>query len=131
MTRRLSTSVFTLLFLGAMFGGLFHMTMSMDMTGNMIGCPYMTHEEVLCSMSVFDHIGSWQSAFSAVIPSLTLLLSALVAAVLILSVAPNLLLKHKFREPPLSRELLHRTYSYSSRPLQELFSNGILHPKLF
>ncbi len=131
MIRRLSILVFTLIFLGAMFGGLFHVTMGMDMTGNMSGCPFMTHEEVVCSMSVLDHIGLWQSAFSAVVPSLTLLLSALVAAVLVLSVAPNLLLKQKFREPPLPRELLHRTYLYSYRPLQELFSSGILHPKLF
>jgi len=131
MTRRLSTFVFTLLFLGAMFGGLFHMTMGMDMTGNMTGCPFMTHEQTLCSMSVLDHIGSWQSVFSAVVPSLTLLLSVLVTAVFVLSVAPNLLLKQRFRELPLSRELLHRTYSFSYRPLQELFSNGILHPKLF
>lgn len=131
MTRRLSALVFTLIFLGAMFGGLFHLTMGMDITGNIAGCPFMTNERALCSMSVLDHIGSWQSAFSAVVPSLVLLLSALVAAVLVLLVAPNLLLKRKFREPPLSRELIHRTYLYSYRPLQELFSNGILHPKLF
>ena len=131
MTQRLSTLVFTLLFLGAMFGGLFHMTMGMDMTGNMSDCPFMTHEEVLCSMSVFDHLSSWQTSFLAIIPSLLLLLSALVAAVLVFSVAPNLLSKQKFRELSLSRVVLHRIYSYFYRPLQELFSSGILHPKLF
>lgn len=131
MTRKLTTLVFTLLFLGTMFGSLFHMSMGMDMTGEMSGCPFMLQSEVICQMNLADHIEAWQSAFSAVVPLLTLLLSALAAAVLILSVAPNLLLKQKFREPPFSRELLHRTYSYSYRPFQELFSNGILHPKLY
>lgn len=131
MTRKVGTLVFTLLFLGTMFGSLFHMSMGMDMTGEMSGCPFMSQSEVICQMNLADHIKAWQSAFSAVVPLLTLLLSALVAAVLVLSIAPNLLLKYKFREPTLSRGLQHRTYSYSYRPFQELFSNGILHPKLY
>lgn len=119
-------------FLSVLSLSLFHMpAIGMDMSADTSGCQFMAHEATLCSMSVLDHVGAWKSAFLAVVPSLILLLSALVAAVLVLSVAPNLLLKHKFREPPLSRELQHRTYSYSYRPLQELFSNGILHPKLF
>lgn len=131
MTRRISILAFTLLFLGAMFGGLFHMAMGMDMAGKMSDCPFMAHGEVLCQMSVFDHLNAWQTTFLAATPSLTMLLVALVAAVVVISIAPNLLLKHTFREPSLSKELRHRTYSYSYRVLQELFSNGILHPKLF
>lgn len=129
--QRVSTAIFTVVFLSAMFGGLFHVTSGMDMAGSMPDCPFMTHGETLCSMGVLDHVGLWQATFLAVTPSLIVLLFALVTAVVLLAVAPNLLRKQRFREPLFSKELLQRIYSYSYRPLQELFSSGILHPKLF
>jgi len=134
MRNSIVTAILMILFLGVMFGGLFHMSAGMDMggDGNMSGCPFMSHEETLCSMSVFDHLGAWQSNFLALVPTLTLLLGALVATAVILSVAPHLIFS---RRRPLhetfvlnkSREVL----SFPKRTLQELFSNGILHPKLF
>lgn len=131
MIQKFTTALLAIIFLGAMFGGLFHMTMSMDMTGEMSGCPFSVQGETICSMSALDHIGTWQSTFSATIPGLTLLLSVLAAAVVILSVAPNLLLKPKFRITAIPKEIVERLYTFSYRPLQELFSSGILHPKLF
>ena len=134
MLARLVTALLALLFIGVMFGGLFHMSAGMDMgsDGNMSGCPFMSHEETLCSMSVFDHLGVWQSNFLAVVPMITLLLGALVVTAVLLSVAPHLIFSN--------RRLLHETFvlnknrevlSFPQRSLQELFSNGILHPKLF
>jgi hypothetical protein len=134
MLARLVTALLALLFIGVMFGGLFHMSAGMDMGGdsNMSGCPFMSQEETLCSMSVFDHLGAWQSNFIAVVPTLTLLLGALVATAVLLSVAPHLIFSN--------RRPLHETFvlnkirevlSFPQRSLQELFSNGILHPKLF
>lgn len=131
MIRGLSTAIFILLFLGAMFGGLFHMTMGMDMTGNMSGCPFMTHEETLCSMSVTEHLNAWQSAFTMTVPGFALLLSVLAAAVVLVAIAPNLLQRELFAPPTIAKEIVERVYSFSYRPLQELFSSGILHPKLF
>lgn len=114
-----------------MFGGLFHMSMGMDMTEEMSGCPFTAQGETICSMSALDHIRTWQSTFVATIPGLTLLLSVLAVTLMILSVAPNVLLKPKYRIPVISKEIVERVYTFSYRPLQELFSSGILHPKLF
>jgi hypothetical protein len=117
--------------LGAMFVSLFHMSMGMDMSGGMTDCPFMAHEEVICPMNLADHIGAWKSVFLSVVPSLTLLLVVAGMTVFVASVAPNLLRKIEYASPPLQRWLEVRTYTFSYRPLQELFSNGILHPKIF
>lgn len=119
-------------FLSVLSMSLFHMpTVGMDMSGDTSGCPFMTHEATLCSMSVLDHVGAWKSAFLAVVPGFILLLLVLVGAIVLLAVAPNLLVKQKYRILPLLKNTTERTYSFSYRPLQELFSNGIIHPKLF
>lgn len=118
-------------FLGTMFFSLFHMSMGMDMHGGMVDCPFMAHEEVICPMNLADHIGAWKSVFLATVPALTLLLAITGVAVSVISVAPNLLRKIEYASPPLQRWLAVRIYSFSYRPLQELFSNGILHPKVF
>lgn len=131
MTRRFGVVVIILVFLGTMFGGLFHMTSAMDMSGDMSGCAFMTHGEAICSMNTLDHISAWKSAFTAITPSLTLLLLALAAVAIVLAVAPNLLLRQRYRPQILPREVRDRIYTFSYRPLQELFSSGILHPKLF
>jgi len=132
---RLATKILAVtllaLFLGAMFFSLFHMTMGMDMTGSMSDCPFMAHEEVICPMDLADHIGAWKSAFLAATPTTVLLLSVAGAVVLVASFAPHLLSSRGRPIPVLHRQLRERTYSFSYRPLQELFSNGILHPKLF
>lgn len=117
--------------LGAMFLSLFSMSSGMDMTGSMSDCPFMSHGEVLCPMNVADHIGAWQSVFQAIAPAMVLLLAVAVAVASVASVAPHLLLPRFKPIPILERSLHERTYSFSYRPLQELFSNGILHPKLF
>lgn len=134
MKRRIFATILTILFLGAMFGGLFHMTAGMDMSGEggASGCPFMAHEETLCSMSIFDHLGAWQADFMAVVPTLTLLLGAVAAALVLLAVAPHLL----FSDQKLlyQRRVLYKQptrFLVPIRPLQELFSNGILNPKLF
>lgn len=119
------------IFLATFFLSLFQMPASMGMPGEMSGCPFMSHEEVVCSMSSLDHLAAWQSAFTATVPSFVLLILALIAAVALSAVAPNLFGRLTYFEPPLLRSVRERTYTFSYRPLQELFSNGILHPKLF
>jgi len=124
-------STMLLFLLGTMFVSLFHLSMGMDMTGGMTDCPFAANEEVICPMNLGDHIGAWKAAFLSVVPALTLLLAVAGLAVFIASVAPNLLRKIQYAAPPSSRWLQARTYTFSYRPLQELFSSGILHPKLF
>ena len=130
ITKILSFTLLTF-FLGAMFFSLFHMSMGMDMSGGMTDCPFMAHEEVICQMNLADHIGAWKSAFLSAVPALTLLIAAAGVAIFVASVAPNLLRKINYASPPLCRWLKDKTYTFSYRPLQELFSNGILHPKLY
>ena len=128
---RITAGVILTFLLGAMYVSLFHVSSGMDMTGGMSDCPFMTHDEVICPMDLADHIGAWQSVFQDVVPSIVLILVAVGAVALVSSLAPHLLLPKRKPIPLSSRRLRERTYSFSYRPLQEMFSNGILHPKLF
>lgn len=117
--------------LGAMFVSLFHMSSGMNMAGDMANCPSMTHDEVLCPMSLADHIGAWKSVFLALAPTITLLLMGAVALVLLVSIAPHMLASKLRSAPVLYIQLRERVYTFCYRAFQELFANGILHPKLF
>lgn len=118
--------------LGAMFVGLFNLSAGMDMSGSMEDCQYMSHEEVVCPMTLLGHLDVWKSSFMATLLPLLLLYFAAGALVGAVSVAPNLLLrKYIFRICICYARLRERTYAFSSRFFQELFSSGILHPKLF
>jgi len=125
------TSITLALVLGTMFISLFHMSMGMDMSGGMTDCPFMEHGEVICPMNLTDHMEAWKSVFLSLVPTLTLLLAAAGMAVFVASVAPNLLRRISYSSSPRHRLLRYKTYNFSYRPLQELFSAGILHPKLF
>lgn len=113
-----------------MFVSLFHMS-SMDMHAGMSDCPFMSHEEVVCPMSLTDHIGVWKSVFLSVVPSVVLLFAVVGIAVLIGTVPPNVLKRIIFSSPPLGKWIQERVYTFDKRPLQELFSKGILNPKLY
>lgn len=125
---RILTGIAIAFLLTTMGVSLLHLSAGMDMTGGMTHCPFMTHEEVLCPMDLADHIAAWKSAFLAVTPTVMVLLSA---AALVVFFAPHVFVAT--RRPPilLHRQLRERTYTFVYRPLQELFSNGILHPKVF
>ena len=131
MTSRLGAIVILLIFLGAMFGGLYHMTMGMDIAGEESDCLFMTAKEKLCSMSLSEHFVVWQSVFTAIIPGLLLLLVAFAVIAVVMSIAPHLLIRKLCELSTLAREIQERMHSFSWRYLQELFSDGILHPKLF
>ena len=128
---KLIASTILLFLLGTMFVSLFHMGIGMDMSDGMTDCPFMSHQEVVCQMNLADHIGAWKSVFLSAVPALTLLLAVAGIAIFVASVAPNLFGKMQYISPPLCRWLETKTYTFIYRPLQELFSNGILHPKLY
>lgn len=90
------------------------------------GCPFMPGEHAaICQMDVFDHISAWQSMFAAVVP--TILILGLLAALIALTWG-------FWRPPPITtaRPFLHKKRSeLVIIPLfQQLFSDGILHPKI-
>lgn len=122
--------VFTFL-LGSMFVSLYLLSIGMNMTGSMSDCPFMTHEEVLCPMDLIDHLNAWKSAFVTVAPAVTTLFFVLGVVVLVLAAVPQFLFTRRKPIPVLQRQLRERTYAFSYRLLQELFSNGILNPKVF
>ena len=126
-----SSFIFAVL-LGAMFVSLFHMSTVMDMADSMSGCPYMTHEAVLCPMNLLDHIEAWKASFASIVPMLFTLWGCLIITFVIVSVAPHLVGKVRLwlLKVPIYRDQGH-LYDFIVRPLQELFSRGILHPKLF
>lgn len=131
MSGKLIGIALIVVFTSVLFLSLFNLPMmDMDMASNSSGCPFMTHEATLC-LNVLDHVGAWKSAFLAAVPGFTLLLSILATAVVLLTIAPNLLTRQTYRIPLPSRDFVERVYTFSYRPLQELFSSGILHPKLF
>ena len=118
------------------FLGLSHTSMAMGVDGQMSSgncfMPGMT--EALCQMNLLEHIASWQSMFTAM-PSqsdVVLLLLALLA----LALGTLFIRSHNSTAPPQAL-VLQLAFAYYKRripivhPLQEAFSNGILHPKIF
>lgn len=117
--------------LGTMFVGLFHMSTGMDMAAGMSDCPFMSHEEVWCPMNLADHLGAWKSIYLAIVPSVALLFAVAGAVAIAILIVPSLFAQRYKPIPIRYRFLRERVYTYSYRPLQELFASGILHPKLF
>jgi hypothetical protein len=128
---KVTAGVIITILLGAMFVSLFHMS-HMDMHAGMVDCPFMQHQDTICPMSLADHLGAWKDIFLAVVPAVLFLLVGASFITNIDSIAPNLLRKIVlYQIPILERQLTERVYTFVQRPLQDLFSNGILHPKVF
>jgi hypothetical protein len=121
------SSIVLVFLLGTMFVSLFHMTIGMDMVGSMPDCPFMTHEEVLCPMDLASHLSAWKLAFQVTTPFVILLIAMACVAL----VSPHFFAPKLERIPIVYRRLREKIYTFTYRPLQELFANGILHPKVF
>lgn len=108
--------------------GMSHIGMTTQMDGMMSDCPF-TPGVAICEMSPLQMIAASQGLLN--LPQqkdLASILLLLLSAALVLAVFKPLL-------PP-RLALLHATvprreYLPFSNPLQELFSNGILNPKLY
>lgn len=125
------TSVLMLFLLGAMFATLFALSSGMNMADGMTHCPFMAHEEVLCTMHLGEHIEAWKSTFLATTTTIVTLLGAASAVAWFATLPPNLLRRLRRISEQISIYIRERTYTFSYRPLQELFASGILHPKVF
>lgn len=105
--------------------------MDMDMSVGMTDCPFMSHTETICPMSVFDHMEAVKSVFMGTVATLVVLLLAGVVGLRGGVVPANLPRKLRQTIPLFLYQLKHRTYAYYVRALQDLYSNGVLNPKLF
>ena len=98
----------------------------------MPGCPFMNESAVMCSMDPIQHIAAWQHMFTTTPQMGAILLLALIIACAFartqllswLWKIPDLELSYRKTATPLER------YT-STNYLQEIFSQGILNPKLF
>lgn len=117
------------LLLGLVFLSVFPTSGMTGLAHHSTNCPFMTHEEVICPMNLTDLISTWRSIFAAFLPPLLILAISIGIAV----IAPYLFLR---RRDVSTRLLYHwqwwrrRSDKYFVRPWQDLFSNGILNPKL-
>lgn len=127
-------AILVIIFLNAIFG-MPHAVMPTEPDGSMTmtNCPLMTGQAVVCNMNPLEHIAAWQRMFATTLPqnSLDIFALLLVALALTLVWTRFLLPKREHESQPVFSIIAGRE-KYLPPPLfQELFSNGILNPKLF
>ena len=130
--KKLSAFLILLAFLVVGLFGLFHFAVNMNNGGEALGCPFM-NTPTLCAMNPFYHIAVWQSMFAASFLKETFSLLALIAllGILFTFILRNFGLTGDMpRSVTRVRQILVRTFAVIN-PLQEAFSNGILHSKIF
>lgn len=88
-----------------------------------MGCPFMPGQAAMCATTLLEHLRHWQSAFAMILTELLLITAFACVA-----------LWQRYRAPP-SRgfEKIRMRSRAPDKPtlLQELFSSGILNPKVF
>lgn len=116
------------------FFGLSHSSMAMGEDGNMTmsNCPFMSGQAVVCNMNPLEHIAAWQNMFTSIpqqdVATLLLLLLASLALVFIWTGQKRSSVTDSLQTPQYVRI---KEYIPIANSLQELFSNGILNPKLY
>lgn len=115
---------------------LFSLFMSTGLANQASGdCPFMSHTEVVCSASPFGHIDEWQSAFTTTVP--TQILTFLIIGALLFSASfvfpsqNSIFNQDSARILVLFQHIKAKLRTFPYRPWQELFAQGILHPKTF
>ncbi|USN87600.1 MAG: hypothetical protein H6779_04295 [Candidatus Nomurabacteria bacterium] len=126
VVRKIASAFIFVAFASVLFFSLFHLH-NIGVTG-MSDCPFMSHQETVCPMSLIDHIEAWKTMYIAVMPTIVFVLMVL----LLVSIAPNLLFSFPIlRASFIKQRLRELTYTFYSRYLQEFFSDGVLNPKSF
>ena len=126
----LSFGVFALLSMSVF--GVFHSTMVMPMDGKMSDCPFMPGMNV-CPMTPFEHVSLMQNFFTN-IPQQQDMTLALILAISFVAATGLIWLRQLFIPPDRCRSVgyFYRNRYFSiQRLLLQLFSNGILNPKLY
>lgn len=123
----------TVLFLATYLLSLFMFTGLVNQVSG--DCPFMSHTEVVCSASPFGHIDEWQSAFTSTVP--TQILTLIIFGALLFSVRlvfpsqDSIFNQNATRILVLFQHIKAKLSTFSHRLYQELFAQGILHPKTF
>lgn len=84
-----------------------------------VSCPYMVGEHSICQMDTVAHIQAWKEASTSTLPMIQILLASIVLATVFLW----------YISPPLSPRTHKRYRTVWVSLHQQLFSQGILHPK--
>ena len=132
LKKNILLSLLMTVFLGTLFLSLFHMSADINTTTHMSGCPMLMEGGVVCQMDFNEHLTVW-SALSLAIPVLLLTLLLLLPYAKAFSMACSVLFGQSISVWKLSTASFYKKKSptYIVRPLQELFSSGILHPKIY
>jgi len=116
-----------------LFGAAHSLGMERDAQGNMSGCFFTG--TAICTMTPLEHFAAWQSMFTAATAKasnailLLLLASALFAAFQTMRALFDATIDFLA-----ARQKLYLKYSFAYshlNPIQEAFSQGILHPKIY
>ncbi len=131
MKFNIALGILTLLFIGTMFGSLFHMMMEGGATyGQESACPFMLNGTAVCSMDASEHLSMWKNTYTAVMPIFLLFLGG--ATVLLLRRSlPYFLWATPSFFVPLVHFFIRLMRGIQTVFMILLFSRGILHPKLF
>lgn len=107
------------------------MGMETDKDGQMSSCPF-SEASSICKMGFSEHIGLWQSMFTAVVNNNASILA--LASMVILGMFATL----KYMEVSQDKKfavfksyVYERQKTFTSNKLLELFSRGILNPKIY
>lgn len=103
----------------------------MDATHHMSNCPFMTHGETLCPMTVLDHLAAFRSLFESVLPAIIVLVLIAGGSVfwqLVFRQFRPLLFLHAHT---ILRQRKYLLTQFIYRQFQELFARGILHQKIY
>lgn len=131
-TRTLFGVLLAFFFLASYFGAV-TIDMPMNPDGTMSGCA-MPGMATLCQMNPLEHVAIWQGMFTAtanqndIFAILLILLSLALTALFIRSHGSHATPKLLTLVPSFA---YYKRYVPIGSPLQEAFSNGILHPKIF
>lgn len=130
---KITTIILSVLVLWMLLFGLSQMIIDMNMMDAKANCPFGGHSIALCQMNPMEHIQEWQSMFTILPAKNYLSLSSALLVFLVLLALGSIKTFTEFNQ---SRFNSRTHYFYLNRfalfnQLRELFSSGILNPKIF
>lgn len=126
----LISALVSLMILFAAFGAFFSVNPH-EMGGNMPGCPFAEFGASFCPLNLSDYLTHWRATWAdtssvdnvmAIVLALVVLLATSAVFTKLLTLQPNV------HHPPGRKKVLS---IYGLGYLREVFSSGILHPKLY
>lgn len=107
-------------------------TMPIDEMGNMFNCPFLITSSSICTMTFSEHLSLWRSMFIAALDNDAGILAALGLIILAVSLALRYLEADQDEKLAAYKFYIHEHQESSAfNKLIELFSRGILNPKIY